>query len=597
MSLSADRDGHRLRRWMLEPSTARMATAAALTALVAIALWLRFQFILIYGGFEASYQGWANLNYFGPITGSYLGAAEAIRGLARYPGMAYPPGYPGFLALLQFLGFDDLQRLRHVQASLDALVVPLVYDLVRRAGAGRVSSFAAAVFYAACPALAIGAGLLLAEGLSPGIMVFSLWLGLWAGRAPTPARLLALGAWLALAALIRPDFLLLAAFIGAWLWLTGRVRWRPILLAAYAVGFALVIVPWGLFNRVNHGAWVFGSTGGSAGLWEGLGEVPNPYGYILGDERTMVMLRERGLGWQSREADRFLLQDYVRAWREHPDFVIRVIARRWRTMLTESEPIRTDWLLRIRSALDKGGVYLWILSVVVVAGNASMWLVGGVPVAYALASIGMVHYEPRYVRYIQLFYVIAALLAASSLFARARGRLRLALAGAGLTAWVVTGAVAARGLPSLHREVQSALLRKSVDDRAVLGALAMLSGAEWVPEAGASLEPTEAGWSVRAPGGGRDFIATRLYQVPPADFVVLTYDVVLARGGVTIGILDSSGRWVDSRSYTAARDHRGSLAVDWHGDRSLKVVLARADSDASETACVVRETSVRIRVR
>ena len=144
------------------------------------------------------------------------------------------------------------------------------------------------------------------------------------------------------------------------LWLLWRHASRQGLAAAAVLvaAFAVPISAWGLHNRVQHGHWIFSTTGGGNALWEGLGALPNDYGYVLDDQKAGESLRRKGMSWLSVEADRYFKSEYLRAWREHPEFVLRVIAWRWRHLLTDSE----TWLpeaasaFRLKRMFDLGGV-------------------------------------------------------------------------------------------------------------------------------------------------------------------------------------------------------------------------------------------------
>ena len=69
-----------------------------------------------------------------------------------------------------------------------------------------------------------------------------------------------------------------------------------------------------------------------------------------------------------------------------------------------------------------------------------------IPPLYALGSIGLVHYEPRYVRYVQLSYVLAAVVLAQALWRRVERSTPLAPAAAG----VVLALVALYAVRELH---------------------------------------------------------------------------------------------------------------------------------------------------
>ena len=66
---------------------------------------------------------------------------------------------------------DDLQAMRVAQAVIDCAGVPLVYFLLRRAGLALALALCGAAIYAVYPLLAFGSIFLLAEFMSPVLML------------------------------------------------------------------------------------------------------------------------------------------------------------------------------------------------------------------------------------------------------------------------------------------------------------------------------------------------------------------------------------------------------------------------------------------
>ena len=100
--------------------------------------------------------------------------------------------------------------------------------------------------------------------------------------------------------------------------------------------------------------------------------------------------------------------------------------------------------------MDAIGALLVALAVGLHRRNKVVWLVLLLPPLYAVASIGLVHYEPRYVRYVQLSYLLAMVVIADDLWARAvRPRPRL-LVPATIAVAAVSLAYVGRELYALH---------------------------------------------------------------------------------------------------------------------------------------------------
>lgn len=393
-------------------ASGRAAVACGLAALGILAFWTRLQFIHLYGGCSPSYLTWAQTHYFGGLTEFYLNAASWILEGRGYTALVYTPGYPLFLAALARLGLTDVNQIRLAQAALDAATVPALYLLACRVGLARTWAMGAAAVYAVFPLWAAGSIFPLAESLSTLLVLWMLVLlgTLGTGRSWRPW---VVGASIGIAALIRSDLLLWIIPSVVWVvWNDARASWRPAI--AIAAAFAVVIGAWGLHNRRVHGVWLFGSTSSGPGFWEGLGELPNDYGYVLGDSLAAKHVREaKGYEWSSIEANDYFTAEYVRAWREHPAFVVRVIAARIPRILFESERLQPLFFGRLRQLVDGLGLACVVAAVWLRRRHVpAVFLLSVLPL-YALGSIGLVHYEARYVRYVEISYVLGALVVLS----------------------------------------------------------------------------------------------------------------------------------------------------------------------------------------
>ncbi len=430
--------------------TQTAAVGAALAAVAVVAVWTRFQYINLYGGREVSYLDWANAHYFGGMTAFYVSVSDALAAGHPYVTLHYPPGYPLFLAALKRLGVTDLNDVRRIQAVLDGCAVCAMYALARYLGLGRIWSIAAAAVYAVWPLWAAGSIWILAESASVPLVLLALLASVWAGLGGGWWRAAVAGVLLGASALVRPDLLLLIVpALGVFA--LGGASARTARIAAAALAFGVVVGAWGVHNVRTHGRWVFSSSTGGLNMWEGLGERPNAYGYVTDDSAANHVLKSRGLAWSSLEADSFFRAEYLRAWREHPGFVIHTIVEREPHVVFESEHLQPLFFGRARQLLDVVGIFLVALAIWIRRRDVVAWMVLAVPPLYAMATIGLLHYEPRYVRYVQLSYVLAFVLLAADAWRRLSTPPRGLIAAVTATAaWLLVAVYAARELLALH---------------------------------------------------------------------------------------------------------------------------------------------------
>lgn len=550
--------------------TAR-AVLAALGALVVLGMAVRLLAIAIQGG-GTDYIPWALKNYFGGITPAYLKLADALldfRYAIDQTALGYPPGYPAVLAAFKLLGLEDLQSMRVAQAAIDCAGVPLSYYLLRRANLHLALALCGAALYAVYPLWAFGSIFLLAEFASPVLMLGALALTVHCGdrERPATALLAATGAFLGVAALIRPDLLLLPGMLGAWL--VWRHTNRRGLAAAVVLlaGFAVPMSGWGLHNRLVHGHWIFSTTGGGNALWEGLGALPNPYGFVLDDRKAGEVLQSKGMKWLSVEADRYFRSEYFRAWREHPEFVLSVIKWRWTNLLTDSE----KWLpeaestYRLKRFLDLGGVLLVLAAAIAFRRSPVRLLIAVVPVVYALGSIGMTHWEARYVRYVHLSYLFALLMLLELAVVQARrlsrraGLAALALPCAA-TAWAAGDVVASARYEA--DGVRSIALAGAAEKKGTLAPGVDLCRLDFQPAVEAA-RISRRGCDLDLDTSPEPYFyqAVATVPVPEGSAVILRYAGRIEAGGLAVGLLTGDGaRFIAQASHPATGEFEGRLA-------------------------------------
>jgi hypothetical protein len=575
----------------------RIATGVTLALLVLVALWARTQYITVLGG-TGNYVDWAKENYFGGITPVYLALGRALAGGqgywvdlcgaadwlpwrwdflcdSGYSPLLYPPGYPLFIAAWYSLGIEQLGTMRLVQAAVDSAGIVAAYVVARAAGAARPPALAGSVIVATFPLWAAGSTFLLGESLNVAFVLTTLAFLICATRSKRDVLLLGLGGWLGAGALFRPEFVLFVFAAAGWILLLSPLGYRARAVAILVVGFAIPIGSWGLYNKLGHGAWVFTSAGGGSGLYQGLGAIPNSHGYVVSDVRTQELLRARGLGWGTADADRFLKQEYLRAWREHPGHVLATIGERWKGIVFTSEVLRPDTMPGLRTAFDRYGLLLTLLAMLVYRRNRLALLVLATPLAYALLSIGLVHWEPRYVRYVPLSYLFAAVLLASAALAAVEHRSRVggALVGAALLAAVF--GYSAQALASLRWEAVSAEALVRLDEGRARGNLAAVPPPVWASTGIGTIELRDG--VVRVVTGPEPFAYQATARLPAKAGVtayLVEFEVEIDRGGATLGLLDPAGRWIEVRSRSEPGRLIGTVRGRARAGASLTLVLA-----------------------
>jgi len=135
------------------------------------------------------------------------------------------------------------------------------------------------------------------------------------------------------------------------------------------------------------------------------------------------------------DGNRFMTREFLKGWRDHPLFALRLVGLRARRILFSSDRLQPLFFPRARLALDALGFAMLALAVWIRRRDPmSVALLVILPV-YALASIGLVHYEPLYVRYVPVAYVLASAVIASAI---ASFGLRRSTATVGVVTLLVT---------------------------------------------------------------------------------------------------------------------------------------------------------------
>jgi len=190
------------------------------------------------------------------------------------------PLYSYLLAGYMTLFGDDLWLLRLLQIGIGSLTCVLTFLLGERLFSRRVG-FLAGLGCAVYGPFFFYEGQVMKEFLTPLLATGALLLlvsrrGRVAGapdRPPGAVSLLAAGALLGLAALVRDNFLVLALALAVWLLWDAGYRPRP--AGLLAAGLLLVLAPVGLRNRIVGGDFVLTTSGGGEVFYIGNGPYAN----------------------------------------------------------------------------------------------------------------------------------------------------------------------------------------------------------------------------------------------------------------------------------------------------------------------------------
>jgi len=241
------------------------------------------------------------------------------------------PGYPAILAL-SWIVFGKYRYLpvQILQGALSSLLPLLLYGAGRRLF-GETSGRIAGIL--AC--------LNIAEARLAVVPLYDWWILFLTGVVLWQlARSMRHGFPVA-------GFALLGAVIAAGIYLKSTLLALPICLSLFLVprlgvvgslprvvllvGLPLLaLMPWTLRNERVFGRLILTNTFFWPTVWEGLGEVENPFGAVLDDRRTFLQAtaEKPGMTYGSPEYDDHFRSKVVEAMKSHPRFVISMWARR-----------------------------------------------------------------------------------------------------------------------------------------------------------------------------------------------------------------------------------------------------------------------------
>jgi len=315
---------------------------------------------------------------------------------AFHPYIQHPPGYAYFLAMCFRLSRSFIVP-RVLQAGIDSLCAALLFMLLRRYGF--TASLLGGLLYATNLELARNSVAILPDSLVPACILSAsafMWAAYRTGRDAliTAAVLpLAVGCYLRGEILLLFPFWLLAFLVGR-----GWSRRRVLMCIGSVVILLICIVPLALRNYRLEGRLSPSCSNGGFVLYAGLGEIENDHGYSFRDVDISAKLAEKGLAPYTPQANRYLVSEYVRAWRKRPAYVAKSIAARLiRLFFQYGSPGINYPLAHYFARLWRLLVVTCSLVYVMLAFRA--WrehIILLSPLIYAMGVFFFMHYEPRH---------------------------------------------------------------------------------------------------------------------------------------------------------------------------------------------------------
>jgi hypothetical protein len=561
--------------------------ALGLFACFAVALFMRRAYIEVMGGHE-DYVQWALRHYFGGCI-----APPFIPG-GPWP-LSTPMGYPLLRFAADALGIGALPTLRSIQAAFDAAAVVPIYLVLRRLGARRAAALLGPALFAVLPLFAAGCTFTLPE--SPCVAIIAWLLLLVAGvlERPRVGGAIAIGAVVAVLTLLRSEMLLLVGGLPAVVMVAADATWRRRVACAAAIMLtaALLLAPIGIGQGIHNGRFLVTSNCGGYALYCGLGQVPSRHGIVVNDAYWGTLLQARGILWHSDECDAYFRREFRAIVAEDPGLLVRNVLYRWGRIIFDAESLEFTPRAggRLQNAMnDATPVAIAIALVILLArkepGRLRRAIVLALPIAYALASIGLVYYEPRYVRYAQLSGVLALPVVVDAigraLAARApRGgdpaahARRVTIIG-GLALFAALAAAALPGIVALAGRVADARAAAAWREGRLTGAaLDALAALPWKMVSSARLERGADAELIElvTDEGAATYQMVAHLAAAGARALGVVADVEVVEGGVTIGAL-AGGRWIVTDSATEPGRRRLSLFVPARGVDRLELIVA-----------------------
>lgn len=440
--------------------------------------------------FEAQYHDyWARAL----VTGDWTPPAGVTDPEIRSRPFFRPPGYPYFLAGVYALLGPGYLWPRLVQLLLGVGACALVFAVGRRLAGDGVGLGGAALYAVAWVPIFFEA-----ELLAPSLLVFLLLLALVAAlrwrAVPGFGWAVAAGGLLGMAALVRPNVLLLPPIFllwGAWLFRRrgGWTGWRPLLHGvAFAAAVVVAVAPATWRNRAVAGEWVLVTSNAGVNLFVGihpesdgttpgvpeLGEMTGLAGWDSFDYPKVAAAVEREVGREmtDSEVSRYFTRRALDHAFEHPGQVLALTARKAALFFGPAEVSNNKVLSmeRRRSPTLRLGLGFATLLALAVAGLGA----GAFDLRRGAEPAGDGAARRRAVEVAALLLLFAAIYAASFLpfFVAARFRVPIVPVLAVFGGW---------GLAAVWRAARERRFRHVGAALLLLVLLRAATGVAWVP--------------------------------------------------------------------------------------------------------------------
>jgi hypothetical protein len=286
------------------------------------------------------------------------------------------------------------------------------------------------------------------------------------------------------------------------------------------------------------------------------------------------------LKWHSVEADKFFKRKYIEGIIDHPLYGLEVAAWRWKQIASVVDfgfwaEVCTGAQLVLRNYFANAGVWVWLIAIIVSWRRPIMLLILLLPMLYAFMSIGLVHYEPRYARYAHLSYLFAPIILLSILSEylsekKSPWPKRSLLIGVGCIALYGI----AQYVPTLYGVAQVYGLQLKAEKGELKNIFELprmhfnqIGKNEVVKELHGYL-------LVRTDHGAFSYQLLTTIPVGAAKFLYIPYRIRLIKGGFTIGLLSSDGRWLTQRAHVTSGLKNGFVGIKVGGQKSVTLVIA-----------------------
>jgi hypothetical protein len=370
------------------------------------------------------------------------------------------PGYPALLALSWLVvGKYRYLPVQILQGVLSSLLPLLLYGAGRRLfgeAPGRIAGILACLNFAEARLAVVPLydwWILFLTGVALWLLARSMQLGFPVAGFALLGAVIAAGIYLKSTLLVLP--FCLSFFLVPRL---GVVSSLPRVLVLIGLPL-LALLPWTLRNYLVFDRLILTNTFFWPTVWEGFGEVANPFGAVLDDRRTFLQAsaEKPGMTYGSPEYDDHFQAKVVKAAKSHPRFVISLWARRLvRGLLAPGNPwgiagVDREEVSYARFHRETGGGALGYVTkrplVSLVKLLQRLWD----PLLFLLAGVGLMETRRRSKDCLLLLAVPAAVLLVT-VFVHLEGRyllpagqVFLLFASVPLSAWIGREPAQARG--------------------------------------------------------------------------------------------------------------------------------------------------------